>query len=163
MTDLLIIVTGGTLDKLHDSQSESLAFAKDESTQVPDILSLGRCAFPRIQRIMLKDSLDFTDADRDAIVEAVRAAPESAIVVTHGTGTMGQSARWLAERTSGKTVVFTGAMRPHSLSFSDASFNLGGAVIAAQTLAPGVYGVMNGRVFPAERLNKNTEQGRFDV
>lgn len=163
MTDLLIIVTGGTLDKVHDSQTESLAFAKDGSTQVPDLLALGRCVFPRIQRIMLKDSLDFEDADRDAIVEAVRTAPESAIVVTHGTGTMGQSARWLAERVTGKTVVFTGAMRPHSLSFSDASFNLGGAVIAAQILDPGVYGVMNGRVFPAERLNKNTEQGRFDV
>ena len=112
---------------------------------------------------MLKDSLDFDDSDRNAIAGAVNAAPELAIVVTHGTGTMGESARWLAERVRGKTVVFTGAMRPHSLSFSDGPFNLGGAIIAAQTLAEGIYGVMNGRVFPAESLNKNTEQGRFDV
>ena len=163
MKDLRIIVTGGTIDKIHDPMTEGLAFAKDQSTQIPEILSFGRCHFPKVERIMLKDSLDFDDSDRDAIVEAVNAAEESAIVVTHGTGTMGQSARWLAKRVSGKTVVFTGAMRPHSLSFSDGPFNLGGAIIAAQTLPDGIYGVMNGRVFEAAKLDKNTEQGRFDA
>ena len=163
MKDVRIIVTGGTIDKVHDPMTEGLAFAKDQSTHIPEILSIGRCHFPRVERIMLKDSLDFDDADRDAIVAAVLASEETAIVVTHGTGTMGDSARWLAERISGKTVVFTGAMRPHSLSFSDGPFNLGGAIVAAQALPEGVYGVMNGRIFPASELNKNTEQGRFDV
>ena len=163
MRDVRIIVTGGTIDKVHDPMTEGLTFAKDHSTHIPEILSIGRCRFPRVERIMLKDSLDFDDADREAIADAVEAAEETAIVVTHGTGTMGESARWLARRIGGKTVVFTGAMRPHSLSFSDGPFNLGGAIIAAQTLPPGVYGVMNGRVFDAGHLNKNTEQGRFDV
>ena len=163
MNDVRIIVTGGTIDKVHDPMTEGLAFAKDQSTHIPEILSIGRCHFPRVERIMLKDSLDFDDADRDAIVAAVSASEEAAIVVTHGTGTMGDSARWLAERVSGKTVVLTGAMRPHSLSFSDGPFNLGGAIVAAQALPEGVYGVMNGRIFPASELNKNTEQGRFDV
>lgn len=163
MKDLRIIVTGGTIDKVHDPVSEGLAFAKDGATHVPEILAIGRCHHPLVQRIMLKDSLDFDDADRDAIVAAIMAAPEPAIVVTHGTGTMGDSARWIAARTTGKTVVLTGAMRPHSLSMSDGIFNLGGATIAAQLLDPGVYGVMNGRVFPAGALDKNTEQGRFDV
>ena len=163
MNDVRIIVTGGTIDKVHDPMTEGLAFAKDQSTHIPEILSIGRCHFPRVERIMLKDSLDFDDADRDAIVAAVSSSEETAIVVTHGTGTMGDSARWLAERISGKTVVFTGAMRPHSLSFSDGPFNLGGAIVAAQALPEGVYGVMNGRIFPASELNKNTEQGRFDV
>lgn len=163
MKDVRIIVTGGTIDKVHDPMTEGLAFAKDQSTHIPEILSIGRCHFPRVERIMLKDSLDFDDADRDAIVAAVSASEETAIVVTHGTGTMGDSARWLAERVSGKTVVLTGAMRPHSLSFSDGPFNLGGAIVAAQALPEGVYGVMNGRIFSANELNKNTEQGRFDV
>lgn len=163
MKELRIIVTGGTIDKVHDPMTEGLAFAKDDSTHLPEMLNIGRCHFPIVQRIMLKDSLDFDDSDRAAIVDAVNAAEEDAIVVTHGTGTMGQSARWLAERVTGKTVVFTGAMRPHSLSFSDGPFNLGGAVVAAQCLPHGVYGVMNGRIFPAEALNKNTEQGRFDT
>lgn len=163
MKDVRIIVTGGTIDKVHDPVSEGLAFAKDGSTHIPEILALGRCHFPTVERIMLKDSLDFDDGDRAAITNAVTAAEETALVVTHGTGTMGETARWLASRVSGKTVVLTGAMRPHSLSFSDGAFNLGGAIIAAQTLPEGIYGVMNGRVFEAEKLNKNTEQGRFDV
>jgi L-asparaginase len=158
-----IIVTGGTIDKVHDPVSEALSFAKDQSTHIPEILSQGRCHHPTVERILLKDSLDFVEEDRDAIVMAVRAAPETAIVVTHGTGTMGDSARYLAERVGDKTVVFTGAMRPHSLGFSDGSFNLGGAVVAAQTLPDGIYGVMNGRVFKAHELNKNTELGRFDA
>ena len=163
MKQVRIIVTGGTIDKVHDPLTEALAFAKDGSTHIPDILSIGRCDFPVIQRIMLKDSLEFEDADRDAIVDAISAADEPALVVTHGTGTMGISARWVAERVSGKTVVFTGAMRPHSLSMSDGPFNLGGAIVAAQILPDCVYGVMNGRVIDAEKLNKNTEQGRFDT
>ncbi|MEQ9036885.1 MAG: asparaginase domain-containing protein [Silicimonas sp.] len=163
MKDVRIIVTGGTIDKIHDPMTEGLAFAKDQSTHIPEILSIGRCHFPKVERIMLKDSLDFDDNDRNAIAESVKAAEETSIVVTHGTGTMGESARWLAERIQGKTVVFTGAMRPHSLSFSDGPFNLGSAIIAAQTLPEGIYGVMNGRVFEAQGLNKNTEQGRFDV
>lgn len=163
MQDLRIIVTGGTIDKVHDPLTESLTFARDGSTHIPEILTLGRCHFPVVQRIMLKDSLDFDDADRQAISDAIAAAPEPCIVVTHGTGTMGQSARWIAPRITGKTVVLTGAMRPHSLMMSDGPFNLGGAIIAAQTLPHGVWGVMNGRVFAAEALDKNTEQGRFDI
>ena len=162
-TDVRFIVTGGTIDKIHDPSTEGLAFAADGSTHIPEILSHGRCDFSHVQKIMLKDSLDFDDADRDAIVAAIQAAPEQALVVTHGTGTMGQSARWIAERVTGKTIVLTGAMRPHSLSFSDGPFNVGGAIIAAQTLPEGVYGVMNGRVFEAADLNKNAQHGRFDV
>lgn len=163
MKKLRIIATGGTIDKVHDTQSEGLAFAPDGATHIPEMLRIGRCHFPVVQLLMLKDSLHFTDADRDAIATAVTAAPEEAIVLTHGTGTMGQTARYLAERVSGKTVVLTGAMRPFSLYASDGEFNLGGAVIAAQLLSHAVWGVMNGRVFPADGLDKNVEQGRFDA
>jgi L-asparaginase len=164
--DVRIIVTGGTIDKVHDTRSEGLAFAPDGATHIPEMLRIGRCHFPVVQLLMLKDSLYFDDADRRAIAAAVAAAPEPALVITHGTGTMGQTARYLEETAgaaAGKTVVLTGAMRPFSLYASDGEFNLGGAVVAAQLLAPGVWGVMNGRVFPAARLDKNVEQGRFDA
>lgn len=157
-----ILLTGGTVDKVHDTVTEGLAFPKDGSSQVPEILRESRCYFAELQQLLLKDSLDFDDSDREIVAAAVLAAPETAIVVTHGTGTMGTSARWLADRVSGKTVVLTGAMRPHSLSRSDGPFNLGGAVVAAQILPHGVYGVMNGRVFAAADLEKNTATGRFD-
>lgn len=156
-----ILVTGGTIDKIHDPRLEALIFAKDGATHIPEILATGRCDFPVVQRLMLKDSLDFEDADREAIATAVSGAPETHLIVTHGTGTMGQTARALAGRVPGKTVVLTGAMRPHSLSTSDGTFNLGGALIAAQILPPGIYGVMNGRVIPADALDKDIETGRF--
>jgi L-asparaginase len=162
MKPLRILVTGGTIDKVHDPASEGLAFARDGATHIPEMLRIGRCDFPVVELLFLKDSLYFDDADREAIARAALTAPEQALVITHGTGTMGETARFLAPRIEDKTVVLTGAMRPFSLYASDGEFNLGGAVIAAQTLPAGVWGVMNGRVFPAERLNKNVEQGRFD-
>ena len=163
MKSVRIIVTGGTIDKVHDTKTEGLAFSPDGATHIPEMLRIGRCHFPVVELLMLKDSLYFEDADREEIAAAVAAAPEEAIVITHGTGTMGETARFLKDRDSGKTVVLTGAMRPFSLYTSDGEFNLGGAVIASQILGPGVWGTMNGRVFPAESLNKNIEQGRFDA
>ena len=161
--DVRIIVTGGTIDKVHDIRTEGLGFSKDGATHIPEMLQIGRCHFPVVQVLMLKDSLDFEDGDRAAIADAVMAAPEKGVIVTHGTGTMGRTARSLSPLVDGKTVVLTGAMRPFSLYSSDGEFNLGGAIVAAQVLPNGVWGVMNGRVFAADHLNKNTEQGRFDV
>jgi L-asparaginase len=165
MTDpraVRIVVTGGTLDKVHDTATEGLGFAPDGLTHLPSILTQARVQFPAVETVLMKDSLLFDDADRAAILAAARAAPEPALVITHGTGTMGRTARFLNGQIPGKTIVLTGAMRPHSLGRSDASFNLGGAVIAAQTLPHGVWGVMNGRVFAAADLDKNTATGRFD-
>lgn len=158
-----VLVTGGTIDKVHDPRSEGLSFSPDGATHVPEMLRIGRCHFPVVELLMLKDSLYFDDSDRDAIADAVARAPEDAIVITHGTGTMGDTARHIAARAPGKVVVLTGAMRPFSLYASDGEFNLGGAIAAAQLVPPGVWGVMNGRVIPADRLNKNLEQGRFDL
>jgi len=165
MKPVRILVTGGTIDKVHDAYSESLAFAADGSTQIPEILHYGRCHFPVTQVVMMLDSLNMTDEDREKLAQTIRAAKEDALVVTHGTGTMGETARYLDAALKGtdKTIVLTGAMRPFSLFHSDGPFNLGGAVIAAQTLGPGVHGVMNGRVFGAENLKKNTDLGRFDL
>ena len=163
MKDLRIIVTGGTIDKVHDTRSEGLSFSPDGATHIPEMLRIGRCHFPVVELLMLKDSLYFNDGDREAIAAAVMNAPESLIVITHGTGTMGETARFLTGRVEDRTVVITGAMRPFSLYASDGEFNLGGAVVAAQLLSPGVWGVMNGRIFAASSLDKNVEQGRFDV
>lgn len=156
-----VLLTGGTLDKVHDPYAEKLAFPPDGGSQAPLILERGRCAHPLIEAVLQKDSLDFDDADRKSIAEAARRAPEARLVVTHGTGTMGMTARFLATLDLGKTIVLTGALRPYSLSASDAAFNLGGAVIAAQTLPVGVWGVMNGRVIPAATLDKDIATGRF--
>lgn len=157
--NILILTTGGTIDKVHDVRTESLIF--DGSTAVSDILKYGRTDFPRVQSLMSIDSLDMSIAHREAVLEAVNAASETRIVVTHGTGTMEQTAKFLKGKVGHKTIVLTGAMRPQSLWRSDAEFNLGGALIAVQTLGEGVYVVMNGRVIPAANVRKNTQTSRF--
>jgi L-asparaginase len=166
MTQLLnggpvgVLITGGTLDKVHDTTSESLVL--DGDTRVPDIFAQGRAKISRFETLMQIDSLDMTDIHRAKILKAVIKAPEKRLVITHGTGTMELTAKALDGHVDGKTVVLTGAMRPWTLGRSDGNFNLGGAIIAARLLPAGVYGVMNGRIFAAQDLHKNVKTGRFD-
>ena len=155
-----VLITGGTLDKIHDTATESLVL--DGQSFVSDIFTQGRARISRFETMMQIDSLDMTDTHREKILKAVKTAPENRLIITHGTGTMELTAKALDGQVGTKTVVLTGAMRPWSLGRSDGNFNLGGAVIAARLLPPGVYGVMNGRIFAAQDLHKNTSTGRFD-
>jgi L-asparaginase len=157
-----ILTTGGTFDKVHDWRTERLEFAGEGASEVPVVLAHGRCDFPFLEHVFQVDSLEMTDADREVIAARCAEAPEECLVVTHGTSTMAETARYLAGKALPKTIVLTGAMRPHSLFVSDAGFNLGGALVAAQTLGQGVWAVMNGRVFAADEVRKDTERGRFD-
>ncbi|MGV6820840.1 MAG: asparaginase domain-containing protein [Parvularcula sp.] len=163
MKPVRILTTGGTLDKVHDWREENITFAGAGQSQVPEVLDHGRCYHPVVEQLFQIDSLEMTETYRALLAERIRAASEEAIVVTHGTSTMGETARFLQDQIEGKTLVLTGAMRPYSLFVSDASFNVGGAIIAAQALPHGVYAVMNGRIFPADKVKKNTMLGRFDA
>jgi L-asparaginase len=132
-----IIVTGGTFDKKYDELSGKLFF---KETHLPEMLRLGRCRAPvSIEALMLMDSLDMTDADRRAILEACRASPEERLVVTHGTDTMAVTGLALRAAGLAKTVVLTGAMVPYAFGSSDGLFNLGSALSFAQVLPHGVY------------------------
>ena len=163
MEKLVILTTGGTLDKDHDTFTESLVLNTENVTNVPELLRVGKTHFPRVQPIMSLDSADMTEDHRAHILSAVKIVPETHIVITHGTSTMGETARFLDGKTGDKTVVLTGALRPFALGKSDAGFNVGGAVVAAQALPAGVYAVMNGRVFKAGEVSKDVKSGRFDV
>lgn len=163
MKSVRVLTTGGTLDKVHDWRAENIAFAGAGRSQVPEVMEHGRCYHTVVEQLFQIDSLEMTGTYRQLLAERISAAKEDAIVVTHGTSTMDETARFLDGVVSEKTVVITGAIRPYSLFVSDASFNLGGAIIAAQTLPYGVFAVMNGRVFPASEVRKNEQLGRFDA
>ncbi len=157
---LRLLVTGGTFDKRYDELHGTLAFGE---THVQEVLERGRCNLPlTIEVLMLKDSLDITDADRDRIVVAAKASAESRLVITHGTDTMVESARALAAADLDKTIVLTGAMIPYVFGSSDGLFNLGSALSFAQVLPPGVFIAMNGRVFPWDNVRKNKDRGVFE-
>ncbi len=155
-----ILITGGTFDKRYDEIGARLHFTE---SQVPDMLRLGRSRVDvAIRTVMLVDSLDMSDADRELIAQNCLQAPESRIVITHGTDTMVETARVVASRVTGKTVVLTGAMVPYAFGSSDGLFNLGSALSFAQALPPGVYVAMNGRYFPWDRVQKNRKTGVFE-
>ncbi len=159
-TAVRVFITGGTFDKEYDEIHGRLYF---KDTHLPEMLRMGRSRVDvEIRTLMMIDSLEMTGADRDLIAANCLDAAEDRIVITHGTDTMVQTARVLAERVPDKTIVLTGAMIPIAFGSSDGLFNLGGALSVAQVLPPGVYLAMNGRVFPWDDVRKNPDTGVFE-
>jgi L-asparaginase len=155
-----IFVTGGTFDKEYNELAGTLFF---KDTHLHEMLDLGRCRVPvEIRTLMMVDSLEMSDADRQLIVQQCAQAKESRIIVTHGTDTMEVTARVLAQAITDKTIVLTGAMIPYKFGSSDGLFNLGTAIALVQTLPAGVYVAMNGRYFTAENVRKNRKTGEFE-
>ena len=162
MTDILLLTTGGTIDKLY---FDALSEYQVGDSVVGRLLAIARVSLKvREQGMMRKDSLEITEEDRAAIVKAVLSAPESRIVITHGTDTMSDTARALVDAgvvAAGKTVALVGALSPARFAESDASFNLGMAFAAVQVAAPGVWVAMNGTVFPGDHVRKDRAAGTF--
>lgn len=155
-----IFITGGTFDKEYNELNGQLYF---KETHMQDLLLMGRNRVPvNIKTLMLIDSLDMTEADRDVIVQECIHREETKIVITHGTDTMHVTAKLLAEKVRGKTVVLTGAMIPIKFGSSDGLFNLGSALAFVQSLPEGVYVAMNGRYFSWENVRKNKISGIFE-
>ena len=156
-----IFVTGGTFDKTYDEIKGRLSFAE---THLPEMLRLGRSRVDvAVRTLMMIDSLEMTDTDRELIVRTCQQCDESCIVITHGTDTMVETAAALARGVPGKTVVLTGAMIPYAFGSSDGLFNLGSALSLVQVLQPGIYIAMNGRHFQWNEVRKNRETGVFEA
>jgi L-asparaginase len=156
-----ILATGGTFDKEYNELTGELFF---KNTHIGDMLRLGRSHLDvSLETLMMIDSLQMTDDDRQLILRRCREVPEERIVITHGTDTMEQTAAVLGARLPGKVVVLTGAMVPYTFGSSDGMFNLGTALAFVQTLPLGVYVAMNGRYFPWNGVRKNREKGIFEA
>jgi len=157
-TGILVLTTGGTIDK---SYFDALSEYQVVDSGIPALLKEARVALPfRVKEVCRKDSLELTDADRAEIVERARAAPETRIVITHGTDTMTDTAHALA-RIPAKTMVLTGALSPARFAETDAPFNLGMAFAAAQVAPAGVWIAMSGQVFDGLKVRKDRAAGRF--
>jgi L-asparaginase len=155
---ILVLTTGGTIDK---NYFDALSEYQVVDSGIPALLKEARVALPfRVEEVCRKDSLELTQADREEIARRAAAAPETRIVVTHGTDTMTDTAKVLGG-VVGKTMVLTGALSPARFAETDAPFNLGMAFAAAQTAAPGVWIAMSGQVFDGLKVRKDREAGRF--
>lgn len=155
-----IFITGGTFDKEYNELNGQLFF---KDTHMSDLLEMGRNKVPvEIRTLMMIDSLEMTDEDRALIAYQCINCDETQIIITHGTDTMADTARILAEKVKNKTIILTGAMIPIKFGSSDGLFNLGSALAFAQTLPFGVYVAMNGRYFNWDNVRKNKQTGIFE-
>lgn len=155
-----IFITGGTFDKEYNELNGQLYF---KDTHMSDLLEMGRSKLDvEIRTLMMIDSLEMTDEDRELIAHQCNQCEETQIIITHGTDTMSNTAQWLAEKVKNKTIVLTGAMIPIKFGSSDGLFNLGSALAFAQTLPPGIYVAMNGRYFNWDNVRKNRQTGVFE-
>ena len=111
--------------------------------------------------ILRKDSLHITDDDRELLRATIAAQDTNHVLVTHGTDSMIETAHVLSSLTN-KTIVLTGALNPARFRGSDAEFNVGTAIGAVQSLPPGVYIAMNGRIWDPARVRKNIDANRFE-
>lgn len=158
--EIRIFSTGGTID---DIDVES-ATNKSRETHLPSAFKQAKISQDvSIKRkvLMKKDSREITDSDRELIANECKKCKETRILITHGTFTMAETATYLGQRISDKTIVLTGSMIPLTEPKNDAEFNLGGAFIAVQLLPAGVYVVFNGMVFHWHNIKKNIEEGHF--
>ncbi|KKU79965.1 MAG: Asparaginase/glutaminase [Candidatus Peregrinibacteria bacterium GW2011_GWA2_47_7] len=155
-----IFITGGTFDKEYNELDGSLFF---KDTHLQEMLTLGRSRVPvDVRTLMMIDSLDMTESDRETIAQNCLKTDENRIVVTHGTDTMVETARVVARTVKDKTILFVGAMIPYKFGSSDGLFNLGSALALVQTLPAGVYIAMNGRYFMWNNCRKNKKTGEFE-
>ena len=159
--NLRIIATGGTFDKHYDELKGELGFGP---SHLPSVIKRTRMTVPvELDQLPLLDSLQMQDVDRERVLASCKQAPESAIVIIHGTDTMQQTAAVLGQAKLDKTIILTGAMIPYKIDNSDALFNFGFACGVAQTLPAGVYVAMNGQVFRWDNVKKNRQEGVFQL
>ena len=157
-----VYVTGGTFDKNYNYITGELYF---KDTHLPGMFERGRCTLDiDVKTLMMIDSLEMTEDDRQIILHNCKRSKADKIVITHGTDTMVETARLISEADiKDKTIVLTGAMIPYAFgNSSDGFFNLGSALAFVQALPRGVYVVMNGRYFPWNEVRKNINTGYFE-
>lgn len=156
---LRFITTGGTIDKIY---FDDLSQYEVGESQVQQILNEGLAEFDYdVVPLLHKDSLDMTDEDRKLLHDYIADDDGDRYVITHGTDTMVETANSLTDLV-GKTIVLTGALTPARFRTTDAVFNVGMAVAAAQVAPPGVYIAMSGEIFPAGQVRKNRAENRFE-
>jgi L-asparaginase len=155
-----IYTVGGTIDKVYFDRKSKFEVGEPK---IGEILQEANVSFEyEISSVLHKDSLNMTDRDRQMIFDAIASDTHPYIIITHGTDTMIRTAQKL-KTIPGKVIVLTGAMEPARFKSSDASFNIGCAVAAVQTLTPGVYIAMNGRIFDPDRVRKNPDKNWFEI
>lgn len=160
MDQLCVVTTGGTIDKVYFDDKSDYQVGEPQIGRILE--ELGVAFRFTVVPLLRKDSLHITQAERELLRDAIAAQPARHVLVTHGTDSMVETAKVLSAL-SDRTIVLTGALNPARFRGSDAEFNIGTAVGAVQSLPPGVYIAMNGRIWDPAKVRKNVAANRFEA
>jgi len=156
---------GGTIDSHWEGKLDTAV--TNERSVIPRFFqSLILYADVNFKEISMKDSRQLTPHDLTVLSEVVESAKEKKIIITHGTYTMPDTAKYLKAhlKRNDQTIILTGSMVPldgFQSSSSDAGFNLGYAIAKVEDLPVGVYLCMNGRTFAPDEVAKSLSEGKF--
>jgi L-asparaginase len=157
------IITGGTIDSFYDGTRDTVV--PNKKSVIPDFVkSLKLHEKIEFTEVCMKDSRSLTRTDLINILKKIQKSPHNKIIITHGTYTIPDTARYLKAnlKRDDQTIVFTGSLIPLvGFSPSDASFNLGYSIAKVQDLPNGIYVCMNGKVFEPDEVTKLIYEGRF--
>lgn len=159
-----IIITGGTIDSFYNGIKDTVA--PSEESILPKYFANLKLGGVKVEftTVCMKDSREMNDQDRQNLLKTIEESTASKIIITHGTYTMPDSARYLKAKLKRKdqAIIFTASMIPlDGFNLSDAPFNLGFAYAKLSDLKPGIYVAMNGEVFVPEEVIKDLSQGKF--
>jgi len=156
------IMMGGTIDSFFDPIRDKVVSLK--RSMIPGYLHGLQVGGVTFTELCMKDSRDLTPKDFEQLLHTIKRSVHAKLIVTHGTYTMPDTARYLEAHLRGtdKTVVLTASMIPITgFAPSDGPFNLGFAFAEVQRLRPGVHVCMQGQTFKPTEVAKIISQGRF--
>ena len=157
------IITGGTIDSYYEATKDTAI--PNKKSVIPHFIKNLKLYNPiEFTEICMKDSRDIVKADLKNILDTIEKSPHKKIIITHGTYTMPDTARFLKANLKRKdqTIIITGSMIPLlGFSPSDGPFAIGYAIAKTQDLKKGIYICMNGRIFSSEEVMKVNKEGGF--
>lgn len=159
--NLLFIQTGGTIDKAYPKRNKGYAFEIGTPAFERILKRAGVACSYDVVSMFKKDSTEITDQDRLLLKNFIQDSPHQRIVITHGSDTLIESARFV-DNIPGKTIVFTAAFLPEIFKDSDADFNLGMALGAVMSMENSTFIAMNGLLLHPDYCRKNEQTGKFE-
>ena len=158
---ITVLNTGGTFNKRYNPIKGQLEVPSDNIALDKIVENCHNIEFD-IRNIVSKDSLDFTDIDRNEILENIKNSDAQKIIIIHGTDTIHLTSALIKENINNKQIVFTGAMVPMSIDEVEATMNFAQALgFLNANVENGTYIAMHGVVVDCSKLVKNRELGQF--
>ena len=160
---ITVLNTGGTFNKRYNPIKGLLEVPSDNIALDKIVKSCFNVDF-EIKNIVSKDSLDFTQEDREIILENILNSKSDKIIIIHGTDTVDLTSKFIEDKVGNKKIVFTGAMVPMSIDEVEATMNFSQAIgFLNAPIENGIYLSMHGSVIEHSKLVKDRSVGQFLV